>query len=130
MTSAGSPASNRDSSLTPASIISGVILTVSSARSTRPAAGSVAGEEGSELSVMAKHPKRPAAGATDPGPAGGAIADKADPGQYQRFLDAARELGCEEGMDRLDDALRRVAKAPPQPHRHDRRPRKEGEPEG
>jgi hypothetical protein len=53
-----------------------------------------------------------------------------DPEQYSRFLEAARELGCEENIDRLDDALRRVAKAPPQ-HRPDHpRPKKKGEPEG
>lgn len=35
--------------------------------------------------------------------------------QRQRFIDAARELGCEEGFDRLDDALKRVGTTPPKP---------------
>ena len=38
-----------------------------------------------------------------------------DKDQRQRFIDAARELGCEEGFDRLDEALRRVGTTPPQP---------------
>jgi hypothetical protein len=50
----------------------------------------------------------------------------ADPEQYARFLEVARELGCEEGMDRLDDALRRVAKAGPHPRPDAPRPKKEG----
>ena len=48
----------------------------------------------------------------------------ADPDQYRRFLEAARDLGCEENMDRLDGALRRVAKAPPQPRPDHPRPKK------
>jgi hypothetical protein len=56
--------------------------------------------------------------------------EPADPDQYARFLEVARELGCEEGIDRLDDALRRVAKAPPQPRPDHPRPKKKGEPEG
>ncbi|HZI18377.1 MAG TPA: hypothetical protein VEY09_07250 [Pyrinomonadaceae bacterium] len=60
-------------------------------------------------------------------PAGPAASE---PDQYQRFLEAARELGCEENMDRLDDALRRVAKTPPQPRPDHPRPKKKGEPEG
>src|SRR3712207_8696269 len=39
---------------------------------------------------------------------------QADPGQYQRFLDAAREHGCAENVGRLDEVVRRVAKLPPQ----------------
>jgi hypothetical protein len=37
----------------------------------------------------------------------------ADPEQYQRFLDAARKLGCEENAKRLDEVVRRTAKMPP-----------------
>jgi hypothetical protein len=40
--------------------------------------------------------------------------DKADPDQHQRFLEAAREHGCEENVGRLDEVVRRVAKLPPQ----------------
>jgi hypothetical protein len=54
---------------------------------------------------------------------------RSDPGQYQRFLEAARELGCEENMGRLDEALRRVAKAPPQPKHDPRRPKTQDRPE-
>ena len=36
------------------------------------------------------------------------------PGQHERFLDAAREHGCEENVGRLDEVVRRVAKLPPQ----------------
>jgi hypothetical protein len=39
-----------------------------------------------------------------------------DEDQRQRFIDAARELDCEEGFDRLDEALKRVGTTPPQPH--------------
>ena len=38
---------------------------------------------------------------------------EADPEQYARFLEAARELGCEENVDRLDEVVRRAAKLPP-----------------
>ena len=38
-----------------------------------------------------------------------------DKDQRERFIEAARELGCEEGLDRLDDALKRVGSTPPQP---------------
>ena len=41
-----------------------------------------------------------------------------DPGQFQRFLEKAKELGLdpmsEAGLDRFDDVLRRVAKLPTQ----------------
>jgi hypothetical protein len=39
---------------------------------------------------------------------------ESDREQYQRFLDAAREHGCEENVGRLDEVVRRVAKLPPQ----------------
>jgi hypothetical protein len=35
-----------------------------------------------------------------------------DPEQYQRFLDAAREHGCEKNIGRLDEVVRRTAKLP------------------
>ena len=38
---------------------------------------------------------------------------EADPEQLARFLEAARELGCEENTDRLDEVVRRAAKLPP-----------------
>lgn len=38
---------------------------------------------------------------------------QADREQYERFLEAARELGCEANPDRLDEAVRRAAKMPP-----------------
>lgn len=37
-----------------------------------------------------------------------------DKDQRQRFIDAARELGCEEGFDRMDEALKRIGTTPPQ----------------
>ena len=40
-------------------------------------------------------------------------ANIADPEQYQRFLDAAHELGCEENSGRLDEIVRRTATLPP-----------------
>ena len=50
----------------------------------------------------------------DPSPAAG----KADPEQLQRFLETARELGCEPtseaDLGRVDDVLRRMAKMPPE----------------
>jgi len=33
--------------------------------------------------------------------------------QAQRFVEAARELGCDDNEDRLKDTLRKIAKAPP-----------------
>ena len=41
-----------------------------------------------------------------------------DPEQYQRFLETARELGCDENADRLDEVVKRAAKL--SPHRNDR----------
>ena len=41
-----------------------------------------------------------------------------DPEQYQRFLETARELGCGENTDRLDEVVKRAAKL--SPHRNDR----------
>lgn len=38
---------------------------------------------------------------------------KADPEQYQRFLDAAHNHGCEKDVGRLDEVVRRVAKLSP-----------------
>ncbi len=38
---------------------------------------------------------------------------EADPAQYERFKEAARELGCEEHPERLDEVIRRTAKLPP-----------------
>jgi hypothetical protein len=43
--------------------------------------------------------------------------DKVDPEQFQRFLETARELGCEDNLDRFDEAVKRIGKArqkPPQ----------------
>ena len=37
---------------------------------------------------------------------------EADPEQYQRFLEIAREHGCEENVSRLDEVVRRTAKLP------------------
>ena len=34
------------------------------------------------------------------------IVGKADPEQSRRFIELARELGCEENFDRLDQALK------------------------
>jgi hypothetical protein len=42
---------------------------------------------------------------------------KADPEQFQRFLETARELGCEENFDRFEEALKRIVRAKPQPHK-------------
>ncbi len=55
----------------------------------------------------AKGGKLPAA---EPGRKG----TEADPEQYERFLEAARELGCEDNPERLNEVLRRMAKMPPQ----------------
>ena len=43
----------------------------------------------------------------------GSSANVADPEQYQRFLDAAREHGCAENVGQLDEVVRRMAKLPP-----------------
>ncbi len=39
-----------------------------------------------------------------------------DPEQSRRFIETARELGCEENLGRFDDAVKRIGKArrPPQ----------------
>jgi hypothetical protein len=37
----------------------------------------------------------------------------ADPEQYQRFLEAARELGCEENAERMEEVIKRAAKLLP-----------------
>ena len=49
--------------------------------------------------------KRPEPGSP---PKGG----KADPEQFQRFLETARVLGCEENFHLLDEALKRAARVP------------------
>lgn len=36
----------------------------------------------------------------------------AEPEQYQRFLDAARELGCDESEERFAQVVRAIARAP------------------
>lgn len=36
-----------------------------------------------------------------------------DAAQSQRFIDAARELGCDESEERFNEALRKVAKHKP-----------------
>jgi hypothetical protein len=54
-------------------------------------------------------------------------AGKADPEQSARFIEGARELGCEENLSRLGDALRQIAKARPQ-HRADPRSAKDEKP--
>ena len=38
-----------------------------------------------------------------------------DPEQSQRFIDLARQLGCEENLDRFDEAVKRIGKARRQP---------------
>jgi hypothetical protein len=41
--------------------------------------------------------------------------EAAAPGQSQAFIEAARELGCEENFGRFDNALRRIGAARPKP---------------
>lgn len=41
-----------------------------------------------------------------------------------RFLEAAREAGCEENFDQFDDALRKVATTKPTPVETIKRPKK------
>jgi hypothetical protein len=64
--------------------------------------------------------------------------EKADPEQYQRFLEKAKELGLdptsETDLHRFDDVLRRVARQPTQheqpvkgDRRRSRKERKDGE---
>jgi hypothetical protein len=43
---------------------------------------------------------------------GTAKRSKANPEQSRRFIDMARELGCEENFDRLDQALKRARVKP------------------
>jgi hypothetical protein len=50
--------------------------------------------------------------------------DAVDAEQSRAFIEKARELGCEENLGRLDDALRRIARAGPEPHQAVKRPRK------
>jgi hypothetical protein len=45
----------------------------------------------------------------------------ADQEQSRRFIEAARELGCEGNLDRFDEAARRVLSSPPQPHKPKKR---------
>jgi hypothetical protein len=47
--------------------------------------------------------------------------------QTQRFIEAARELGCDESEERFDDALRKVAKAKPKPEAEKPKPKKPGQ---
>jgi hypothetical protein len=47
-----------------------------------------------------------------------------DAEQSQRFIEAARELGCEEDLGRLDEALRRIANAGAAPRNTVKRPGK------
>lgn len=39
--------------------------------------------------------------------------EKSASGQYQKFQDAARELGCDEDEGAFEDKLRRIAKVKP-----------------
>lgn len=38
---------------------------------------------------------------------------QADPEQRRRFIEVARELGCEENLARFDEAVKRIGKARP-----------------
>ncbi len=40
---------------------------------------------------------------------------KADPAQSKRFIETARELGCDEDEAAFDEKLRRIATAKPKP---------------
>ena len=44
-----------------------------------------------------------------------AAAGAADPDQAERFIEAARELGCEDNLARFDEAVKRIGKARPAP---------------
>jgi hypothetical protein len=46
-----------------------------------------------------------------------ANAGKADPEQSARFIEGARELGCEENLWKLDEVIRRIARAKPLPRK-------------
>src|SRR5689334_6542351 len=77
-------------------------------------AASIAPEDESEMPKRASaNPEQPSA---DP-------ADKAaaDRDQFQRFLETARELGCEENFDRFEEALGRIVRARPQPSKPGKR---------
>lgn len=54
-------------------------------------------------------------GPSDSVPGAGQQSAEADPGQSQRFIEAARELGCEENFAQFEEALKRIVKAKPQP---------------
>ncbi|MFD1623917.1 hypothetical protein [Azospirillum griseum] len=41
--------------------------------------------------------------------------EKSSTGQHQKFMDAARELGCDEDEAAFEDKLRRIAKVKPKP---------------
>ena len=38
-------------------------------------------------------------------------AGEADPEQSRRFIETARELGCDENLDRFDEAVKRIGRA-------------------
>jgi hypothetical protein len=38
---------------------------------------------------------------------------QADPEQSRRFIEAARELGCEENFEQFEEALKVIVRAPP-----------------
>lgn len=59
---------------------------------------------------MPKH-RSPASDASETG----------DREQSRAFIEAARGLGCEENLGRLDEMVRRVARLPPQPREAPRR---------
>jgi hypothetical protein len=41
--------------------------------------------------------------------------DPADPERSARFIETARQLGCEENLDRFDEAVKRIGRARRQP---------------
>ncbi len=47
-----------------------------------------------------------------------------DKPQFDRFRDAARELGCDESEERFREIVRKVAKAPPAKNTPHPRPKK------
>lgn len=59
-----------------------------------------------------KKPTRPPGAKTGDATFRRGKASEAGQEQYQRFLDAAREHGCEGNVDRLDDVVRQTAKLP------------------
>lgn len=54
--------------------------------------------------------------------------EMAGPEQFARFVETARELGCEEGFERFEEALPQVLRAPPAPPKPKGRPKKKGRP--